>query len=182
MAFQRSNPTQENGEKDNTMKKAEGHREQEHLKWQSFLKPRKISEIRCSLIISTLKKVMKTWDCEKPSNSKAKKVVTPPLMMAGPMLVRLWTALSSRDPGEITTEIIYYYLGGSPRAPEQLMTHPIVAIAFSPRVCAEKRPAVAFDDFLVAVFAGLSSRRPYQLANMSCEVVESLFDQLLHTK
>ena len=37
---------------------------------------------------------MNTWDCEKPSKMSAKKVVTPPFTMAGPMVTRLVAAFS----------------------------------------------------------------------------------------
>jgi hypothetical protein len=48
---------------------------------------------------------MKTWDCEKPRSINARKVVTPPLMMAGPILVKLLTALSSLVPIYVSAEV-----------------------------------------------------------------------------
>ncbi len=46
----------------------------------------------------TLKNVTKTCDCENPRRSKAKKVVIPPLTIAGPIEVKLNWARSSFDP------------------------------------------------------------------------------------
>ena len=58
------------------------------------------------LITLALKKVMKTWDCEKPNKTRAKKVVIPPLMMAGPILFKLLTARSSLVPGKERKKIL----------------------------------------------------------------------------
>ena len=52
--------------------------------------------------INTLKNVMKTCDWEKPNSSKARKVVIPPLTIAGPIFKRLLTARSSRVPRKIS--------------------------------------------------------------------------------
>ena len=47
---------------------------------------------------NTLKKVIKTWDFENPKSKRARKVVIPPLMTAGPIFKRLLTARSSLLP------------------------------------------------------------------------------------
>ena len=70
--------------------------------------------------INTLKNVMKTCDWEKPNSSKAKKVVIPPLTIAGPIFKRLLTARSSRVPRKIN--ILYKYSKSkymSPKATHQ---------------------------------------------------------------
>ena len=56
---------------------------------------------------NTLKNVMKTCDWEKPNSSKARKVVIPPLTIAGPIFKRLLTARSSRVPRKISILLKY---------------------------------------------------------------------------
>ena len=50
---------------------------------------------------------MKTCDWEKPNSSKARKVVIPPLTIAGPIFKRLLTARSSRVPRKISILLKY---------------------------------------------------------------------------
>ena len=46
----------------------------------------------------TLKNVMKTCDLDPPRNTKARNVVMPPFIMAGPIITKAFWALSMRVP------------------------------------------------------------------------------------